>query len=51
MELVSARYNQQLSAGMLILEVGSNGNTLQEALTAVTLFGDAAGAALAALKE
>ena len=50
-ELVSARYNQQLSAGMLILEVGSNGNTLQEALTAVTLFGDAAGAALAALKE
>ena len=50
-ELVAARYNQQLSPGMLILEVGSNGNTLREALTAVTLFGDAAGTALAALKE
>ena len=50
-ELVSARYNQQLSPGMLILEVGSNGNTLAEALTAVTLFGDAAGTALAALME
>ena len=50
-ELVAARYNQQLSPGMLILEVGSNGNTLREALSAVTLFGDAAGAALAALME
>ncbi len=50
-ELVGARYNQQLSPGMLILEVGSNGNTLAEALTAVTLFGDAAGTALAALME
>ena len=48
-ELVSERYNQQLSTGMMILEVGSNGNTLREALTAVELFGSAAGPALAEL--
>ena len=46
-ELVSERYNQQLSPGMMILEVGSSGNTLREALTAVELFGEAAGKALA----
>ena len=50
-ELVSERYNQQLSAGMMILEVGSNGNTLREAITAATLFGEAAGPALAALVQ
>jgi len=50
-ELVAQRYNQQLSPGMLILEVGSNGNTLAEAVTAVELFGDAAGEALAKLME
>ena len=50
-ELVPERYNQQLSTGMLILEVGSTGNTLREALTAAELFGDAAGEALAALME
>ena len=36
---------------MLILEVGSTGNTLREALTAAELFGDAAGEALSALLE
>ena len=50
-ELVSERYNQQLSTGMMILEVGSNGNTLREAMTAVELFGNAAGPALAELIE
>ena len=50
-ELVSERYNQQLSTGMMILEVGSSGNTLREALTAIELFGETAGAALAALAE
>jgi len=50
-ELVSERYNQQLSSGMMILEVGSSGNTLREAITAVELFGDAAGPALAALMQ
>ena len=50
-QLVSYRYNQHLTTGSLILEVGSNGNTLQEALAAIRLFGDAAGEALAALIE
>ena len=49
--LVPERYNQQLCPGMLIAEVGSTGNTLREAVTAAELFGDAAGAALAALLE
>lgn len=48
-ELVPQRYNQHLSPGSLILEVGSSGNTLQEALAAVRLFGTAAAPALVAL--
>lgn len=40
------RYNQHLSTGSLMLEVGSSGNTLQEALSAARLFADAAGPAL-----
>ena len=47
--LVRERYNQHLSPGMLLIEVGSSGNTLPEALRAAELFGDAAGAALARL--
>jgi len=46
-KLVNERYNQQLTDGSLIIEVGSSGNTLQEALAAVRLFADAAGPALA----
>ena len=49
--LVQQRYNQHLSPGSMILEVGSNGNTLQEALAAIRLFGQAAAPALAALVE
>ncbi len=49
--LVPQRYNQQFTSGSLILEVGSSGNTLQEALAAVRLFADAAGPALLALTE
>ena len=49
--LVQQRYNQHLSPGSMILEVGSNGNTLQEALDAIRLFGQAAAPALAALVE
>ena len=45
--LVKERYNQHLTTGSLILEVGSNGNTLQEALTAVRLYADAIGPVLA----
>ena len=50
-QLVSARYNQHLCTGSMILEVGSSGNTLQEALAAIRLFGKAAGPALAELIE
>ncbi len=50
-ELVPQRYNQHLSPGMLILEVGSDGNTLQEALAAVRLFGRATAPALLALVD
>ncbi len=47
--LVPQRYNQHLSTGALILEVGSSGNTLQEALAAIRLFGEATAPALLAL--
>lgn len=49
--LVPQRYNQQLSPGSLLLEVGSSGNTLQEALAAIRLFADAVGPALLALAD
>ena len=49
--LVRERYNQHMTAGSLIVEVGSNGNTLQEALAAIRLFGHAVGPALAELVE
>lgn len=49
--LTKYRYNQHLSPGSMILEVGSNGNTLQEALAAIRLFGKASGPAIAALVE
>lgn len=38
----SSRYNQHLTEGALIVEVGTNGNTLKESLTAIRLFGDVA---------
>ncbi|MEG2215018.1 MAG: stage II sporulation protein P [Oscillospiraceae bacterium] len=49
--LVNERYNQQLTHGSLILEVGSSGNTLREALCAVRLFASACGPALSELVE
>ena len=49
--LVQQRYNQHLTGGSLILEVGSSGNTLQEALAAIRLFAGAAAPALLALTE
>lgn len=49
--LVQQRYNQHLTPGSMIIEVGSNGNTLQEALAAIRLFGNSAAPALAALVE
>ncbi len=47
--LRSSRFNQQLTHGSLLIEVGSHGNTLQEALRGVRLFADAAGDVLVSL--
>jgi stage II sporulation protein P len=41
--VVPERYNQHLTDGSLLLEVGSIGNTLSEAVCAVRLFARAAG--------
>ena len=46
MLLSPARYNEQLSPGYLLLEVGSDANTLEEALEAVRRFGRCAAAVL-----
>lgn len=43
------RFNQQLTTGSLLVEVGSHGNTLQEALAAARLFAQAAGEEFSAL--
>ena len=40
------RYNQQLTTGSLLVEVGSHGNTLQEALAGARMFARSAGAVL-----
>lgn len=50
-DLVRQRYNQHLSTGSLIVEVGSSGNTLQEALAAIRLFGNAVAPALCELVD
>ena len=51
MTMRSSRYNQQLSNGSLLVEVGTHGNTLQEALAGARLFARAAGQVLLGLKE
>lgn len=48
--LRGGRYNQQLSLGSLLVEVGSHGNTLQEALAAARLFAQSAAQVLGSLK-
>lgn len=44
--LRSARFNQQLTRGSLLVEVGSHGSTLQEALRGARCFAQAAGEVL-----
>lgn len=44
--LRESRYNQQLTTGSILVEVGSHGNTLQEALAAARMFARSAGAVL-----
>ena len=36
--LRTSRFNQQLSDGMILVEIGTHGNTLQEAITAARMF-------------
>ena len=48
--LRSSRFNQQLTTGSLLVEVGSHGTTLQEALCGARLFAQAAGEVLLELK-
>lgn len=45
-----SRYNQHATSGSLIIEIGTNGNTLQEALCAARYFGDAAADVISGLK-
>lgn len=49
--VVAERYNQHLTTGSLIIEVGSCGNTLQEAISAIELFGEATAPLLLSLAE
>lgn len=49
--LRSSHYNQYLSTGALLVEVGCHGNTLQEALRGARLFARAAGQVLVDLEE
>ena len=41
--LRSQRFNQHMTQGSLLVEVGTSGNTLQEALAGARLFAQAAG--------
>ena len=50
-KLCDYRYNQQLTPGSLLLEVGTSGNTLEEALTSVELFAEAVGPVLSSWVE
>ena len=49
--LKKERYNQHLTTGSMILEVGSSGNTLREALCAVRLFGEGISDYLLSLRD
>lgn len=49
--LRTARFNQQLTKGSFLVEVGSHGNTLQEALAGARCFARAAGMVFLSLKE
>lgn len=48
--LRAGRYNQQLTTGSILVEVGSHGNTLQEALGAARRFAQSAAEVLSTLK-
>jgi stage II sporulation protein P len=45
------RYNQDVCPGALLIEVGTNGNTLSEAVAASRLFADAASQVILELEK
>ena len=49
--LRNSRYNQQLSPGSLLVEVGGHGNTLSEAIAGARLWADNVARTLLAMKE
>lgn len=49
--LRSSRFNQQLTTGSVLVEIGSHGNTLQEALAGARLFARSAGQVFLELKS
>ena len=49
--LRSSRYNQHLSPGSLLVEVGGHGNTLQEAIAGARLFAQSIGQVLKTMEE
>lgn len=51
MVLRASRFNQHLSVGSVLVEVGTHGNTLQEALLGAELFAESASRVLADLKK
>ena len=51
MVLRASRYNQHLSVGAVLVEVGTHGNTLQEALLGARLFGESATKVLTSLQR
>lgn len=50
MVLRASRYNQHLSVGSVLVEVGTHGNTLQEALLGANLFAESAASVLESLR-
>ena len=50
MVLRASRFNQHLSVGSVLVEVGTHGNTLQEALLGARLFAQSAAKVLEGLK-
>lgn len=51
LDLRTERFNQHMTPGSLLVEVGSNGNTLSEALTSARLLGDGLCRMLHALEQ
>lgn len=51
LDLRTERFNQHMTPGSILVEVGSNGNTLQQALRSAVLLGEGIASMIAALEE